>query len=108
MVSSLGVLLATAIQSTAREMTKRIMTWFWDTRFRTNPYRLIPRAIFATEDVMATHTAMTEAPYHMHGGNHLLVHTTGIYLLHVDCLFMDMERENRIMHERLAASAQHN
>lgn len=56
-------------ESAARKMTKRIIAWFWDTRFKNNPYRLIPRAIFATEDVKATHTVIVDALYHVQGWN---------------------------------------
>ena len=53
MVTYSGLLLATAVQSAAREMMKRIIAWFWDTKFKNSPYKLIPRAIFATENVAA-------------------------------------------------------
>ena len=36
MVTGSGVLLTTAIQSAAREMTKRIIAWFWNPKFMTN------------------------------------------------------------------------
>ena len=61
----LGILLATVIQSVAREMTSRILAWFWNTKFETSEYRLIPGAIFETEDVMATQSAIAQAPYHV-------------------------------------------
>ena len=60
-----------------------------DARFKKNPYRLIPRAIFVTEDVMVVHTAMTDAPSQVQGGNQLLVHTTRTYLFHADGLLRD-------------------
>ena len=67
MVSSSGVQIATAIQSAAKEMTRRIIARFWNTRFNINQYRLIPRAIFTTEDVMVVHTAIEDAPSHVQG-----------------------------------------
>ena len=78
-----------------------------DARFKKNPYRLIPRAIFVTEDVMAVHTAMADAPSQVQGGNQLLVHTTGTYLFNADCLRWDMEKDCRILHEGFTACAQH-
>lgn len=80
MVTSLGLLLTMAIQSAARETTKAIIASFWDTRFKNNLYKLIPRAIFATEDVMATHIVIAKAPYHVQGRNQLLIHILGTHL----------------------------
>jgi len=94
MVASSGILLATAIQSATREMIRRIIAWFWNTKFGTSEYRLIPWAIFTTEDIMATQSAIAQAPYHVQGKNQLLTSTTGSYLFHVDCLLRNMERES--------------
>ena len=60
-----------------------------DARFKKNPYRLMPGAIFVTEDVMAVHTAMADALSQVQGGNQLLVHTTRTYLFHIDGLLRD-------------------
>ena len=65
MVICSSILLATAIQSATRGMTSRILAWFWNTKIETSEYRLIPRAIFETEDVMATQSAIAQAPYHV-------------------------------------------
>ena len=89
-----GILLATAIQTAAREMTSRILSWFWNTKFKTSEYRLIPRAIFEMEDVMATQSANAQAPYHVQGKSKLLTATTESYLFHMDCLLRNMERES--------------
>jgi hypothetical protein len=37
MVTCSGLLLATAVQSAARETMKRIIAWFWDTKFKNSP-----------------------------------------------------------------------
>ena len=89
-----GILLAIAIQSVAREMTSRILAWFWNTKIETSEYRLIPRAIFETEDVMATQSANAQAPYHVQGNSKLLTATTESYLFHMVCLLRNMERES--------------
>ena len=107
MVICSSVLLATAIQSATRGMTSRILAWFWNTKIETSEYRLIPRAIFETEDVMATQSAIAQAPYHVQGESQLLTATTGYYLYHVDCLLKNMERESYILQGEFAACAQH-
>ena len=94
MVICSRVLLATAIQSAARGMTRRILAWFWNTKIETSEYRLIPRAIFETEDVMATQSAIAQAPYHVQGESQLLTATTESYLFHMVCLLRNMERES--------------
>ena len=103
-----GVLLATAIQSAAREMTSRILARFWNTKFETSEYRLIPRAIFETEDVMATQSAIAQAPYHGEEQSPLLTATTGSYLFHMDCLLRNLEKQGYILQGEFAACAQHN
>lgn len=107
MVFCSSVLLATAIQSAARGMTRRILAWFWNTKLETSEYRLIPRAIFETEDVMATQSAIAQAPCHVQGESQLLTATTGSYLYHVDCLLKNMERESYILQGEFTACAQH-
>ena len=108
MVSCSGLLLATAVQSAAREMMKRIIAWFWNTKFKNSSYKLIPRAIFATENVTATHASIAIAPSRVQGTNKVLIHTTGAHLLHADCLLRDVEKDHRILQEELMVCAQHN
>ena len=103
-----SVLLATAIQSAAREMTSRILAWFWNTKFETSEYRLIPGAIFETEDVMATQSAIAQAPYHVQGESQLLTATTGSYLFHMGCLLRNLKRVGYIQQGEFATCAQHN
>ena len=97
MVTYSGLLLATAVQSAAREMMKRIIAWFWGTKFKNSPYKLIPRAIFATENVTATHAAIAVAQTHVQGISKVLIHTTGAHLFHADCLLRDVEKDRRIL-----------
>ena len=108
MVTCSGLLLATAVQSAAREMMKRIIAWFWNTKFKISTYKLIPRAIFATENVTATHASIAIAPSRVQGTNKVLIHTTGAHLLHADCLLRDVEKDHRILQEELTVCAQHN
>jgi hypothetical protein len=96
-VSYSGLLLATAVHSAAREMMKRIIAWFWNTKFKNSSYKLIPRVIFATENVTATHAAIAIAPSRVQGTNKVLIHTTGAHLLHADCLLRDVEKDRRIL-----------
>jgi len=105
MATCSGLLLATAVQSAAREMMKRIIAWFWNTKFKNSPYKLIPRAIFATENVTATHTAIALAPSRVQGTNKVLIHTTGAHLFHADCLLRDVEKDRRILQEELMVCA---
>ena len=108
MVICSSILLATAIQSAARGMTRRILAWFWNTKFGTSEYRLIPRAIFDTEDVMATHLAIAKAAYRVQRKHQLLISTTGSYQFHVDCLLRNMEKECHIMQDGFATCVQRN
>ena len=108
MVSCSGLLLTTAVQSAAREMMKRIIAWFWNTKFKNSSYKLIPRAIFATENVTATHTAIALAPSRVKGTNKVLIHTTGAHLSHADCLLRDVEKDRRMLQKELTVCAQHN
>jgi hypothetical protein len=55
---------------------------------------------------MTTHLAMAMAPHQECEGDHLL-HTTGAYLLSIDRLLRDREKECRLMHTGIASSAQH-
>ena len=87
---------------------KRIIAWFWDIKFKNSPYKLIPRAIFATENVTATHTAIALAPSRVQGTNKVLIHTTGAHLSHADCLLRDVEKDRRILQKELTVCAQHN
>jgi hypothetical protein len=105
MVFSSGILLTTAIQSAARKMVKRIITRYWDTVFKETHFRLIPRAILAAKDRMAAHLAMAMAPHQGREGDHLL-HTTGAYLLSIDSLLRDREKECHLMHTSIASSTQ--
>jgi len=97
MVTCSGLLLATAVQSAARETMKRIIAWFWDIKFKNSPYKLIPRAIFATENVTTTHAAIAVAPSRVQGTNKVLIHTTRAHLSHADCLLRDVEKDRRIL-----------
>jgi hypothetical protein len=106
MVFSSGILLPTAIQSVARKMVKRIIARYWGTMFKETHFRLIPRAILTAEDRRTTHMAMVMAPHREHEGDHLL-HTTGAYLLSIDSLLRDREKECYLMHAGIASSAQH-
>jgi len=108
MVTSSGVLLATAIQLAAREMTRRIIAWFWNPKFMTNEYRLIAKAIFPTEDAMATHSAIAKAPYRVQGQHQLLISTTGSYLFHMDSLLRSLEKEYHTMQDGFASCAWRN
>jgi hypothetical protein len=105
MVFSLGILLTTAIQSAARKMVKRILARYWEAVFKETHFRLIPRAILAAEYRMTTHQAMAMAPHQEREGDHLL-QTTGAYLLSIDSLLRDREKECRLMYTGIASSAQ--
>jgi hypothetical protein len=105
MVFSSGILVTTAIQSAARKMVKRIIARYWDAVFKETHFRLIPRAILAAEDRMTAHMAMAMAPHREREGDHLL-HTTGAYLLSIDSLLRDREKECRLMHTGITSSAQ--
>jgi hypothetical protein len=87
-------------------MVKRIITRYWDAEFKETHFRLIPRAILIAEDRMAPHLFMAMAPYQGREGDHLL-HTTGAYLLSIDSLLRDREKECCLMHAGIASSAQH-
>jgi hypothetical protein len=104
-IFSSGILLTTVIQSAARKMVKRIITRYWDAVFKETHFRLIPRAILAAKDRMATHLAMAMAPHQGREGDHLL-HTIGAYLLSIDSLLSDREKECCLMHAGIASSAQ--
>lgn len=86
-------------------MVKRIIARYWNTVFKETPFRLIPRAMSATEDRSTAHTTMVEALHREREGD-LLLHTTGTYLFTSDCLLMDIEKENHLLHKGLASSAQ--
>jgi hypothetical protein len=77
----------------------------WHAVFKETHSRLIPRAILAAEDRMTAHLAMAMAPHQEHEGDHLL-HTTGAYLLSIDSLLRDREKECRLMHTGIASGAQ--
>jgi hypothetical protein len=107
-VTSTTIWLPTAIHFAAKEMIKKILARFWDTKFKNSIFRLIPLSELDTKDEGTAHATIARAPYCEKGENQCLVHATRAYLYKTDRLLMDMEWENNIMHEGFTASTQCN
>jgi hypothetical protein len=99
MVYSSGWLTETAVQSVAWKMMMKLLSRYWQTKFESSSFRVLPRAVLPDEDPEAVYLEMFAAPVQEIGGDQPLVHTTMSYFYDLDRQMVKLSKESELLHE---------